>query len=430
MAVTNYNYVNVEVVNAKLPDIWSKLGPGTYGKLGDFSKKAIVITKTPNSADFRLPFVSLPGGIHGTMDLAGGAYPSGTGPTLQQMVQTSFVQVQAFGINEADLIYTQNGSVSKHNMKTKTIQDALDQFREYMNIGLLSDPFGGAGRGLVAKATGYSGGTVTCANAVGTTLVRPGMRLEVYAADLNTHRTSGLAASAMPYVDWVSADLTQFKITNLGSVSPTSTDYFGIYGTGATPAWVKGLHYFVNSNTSGTKLGINIANFPALVSTYHNASSSSLSIAMGLSVIANSLSRRGDAAMKWQGIIHPIQAAKYAVSVVSTNPYDRKSSTELPDLAPKALGKSIDLFGLKHWLEPRMAKDTIPYLDFAQFGKVVTEKPGFVKQWDTGAYWKQDINSGGERLASYTTHLRVGENYFHEDPGNTGVIYGLDYTLS
>ena len=419
-------YINatVEKVRETLETCYEVAGKNTfYGMMQKVP--AHTITKTTNATDFRIPLEMTEPGVYGAANFDGGALLSGSKGNIKQMYQTFFPVQLAFTLSLQDILTTDSREKAVVNAFTNMMKRAPKTFMKYANAGLHSL---GSAQGFVALGTavtsvGAGTETVTCATANGANLITPGMRLEIYSNDLNTHRTSAIPNS-LPYVTSVNKTAGTFVIAGLGAITPAATDYYAFAGTGTTPAWSNGLGYFHNIATSGNLLGLAKGTYAELNINPVNAASGLL-VPDHVSQATQMIEQRLGEVPKLTGLIHPAQMSQIANLNLSISTLMRGKSDSAIDVAVK-MGDSVPLGGVEFYKDIAQDKTRLEICNMSKWLRVELAKKDFFKIPTTDQYIRLVNEATTARPTFAVEFTMIGsENYANVLPAGEAVVYGL-----
>ena len=417
--VTNILRANMENVSRVLPELYEKENNTMYGKISKASKD-FKIAKTVNSSDFRQPIRVKPAGTFGTFTPGGGSMGVGGGSDIQQFVQTYFPLKMAFGLN-LDVNWNSDGNPqSLVNEFAKTMKDAIPSFQNYADKSFHNIT---GNQGLIALGTAFDTATFTFDTEFGANLLQVGMDVEIFANDLLTHRTSAVTPDDLPRVASINYDAGTAVLENLGSITPSATDYLAFPGVGGTPAWLNGLEYFMSNATSGTLLGLNRATYPQInPSTFSVAGTI---VPQAGYVLKQRIRQKRGSVPKLEGYAHMSQAAAVANLTVAVTHFDRaKGDKKILDIMPD-IEQGFEYCGVSHSIDMHASKKTIYWMDKAKWQRVYAKELGFLEEPMSGRKVFMKRATSGQLSHAIEFFLTLAENFAMEDPGTSGKLYNL-----
>jgi len=416
---------SIEKISKTLPVLYEVEGKNTlYGLMQKTPAEKIV--NTTNGADFRKPLKLSRAGVFGAANLDGGAILTGSKTNIKQMVQTFFPVQLSMALTMKDVYNTQKAELSIVNALNDAMKDAPRNLVYYADASLHAL---GSAQGLVALGTAVTSAgagteTVTCDTAMAANLVTEGMRLEIYANNLGTHRTSAVPDN-LPYVSGVDKTAGTFIITNLGAITPQATDYYAFPGAGTTPAWSNGLGYFHNIATSGNMLGLAKGTYPQLNINAINASSG-LFVPDHVWQAKQRIRQRIGSVPKLTGLLHDAQAYQVAALNLSiSNLMVTGGAKGVVDVAP-TVDETVPLAGISFLLDIHQDKTRVELLNMKSWERVELIPKDFFKLPGQESYIrvKREATTAAATFAIEFTMLG-SENYVCDNPAGEAVIYGL-----
>lgn len=412
---------NMETIRKDLPQLYEMTADNTlYAKLKKGSD-SIQITKTVNGQDFKIPVETQPPGYLATASLDGGALPAGSATVTQQMYQTYFPMFFPVSVG-AGAIWTTEADKSTVNQWKNNLKKATAAFKRQADASFFNISSGN--QGIMAQATGYSSGTFTLDTEYSANLCQVGQRVEIFDSTLATNRTSAVPTN-LPYIDRVDRNAGTVHVTNLGAISPGTTDYLlfaGAAGTGTSPVWVNGLNYFHNTTTSGSLLGLSRTSYPELLPNTVDASGS-LVPTHGLLLNTKIRVRKGATPGKLLGVLHPAQAAQIYTTGIAISEWQRGNSDKMIDIMPSDINDDmIRWCGVTHLKSAHQSKKRVDWLDLDQWGRVYLKEMDFMVGPD-GRKFFEDRSSSGAVSLGWSYWLMVIENFYCAQPSSGGMVY-------
>jgi len=429
-AIADVYEANLQVVRKELRELYEN-GGTTYNLLKK-QTDATKISKTEDGKDFRIPLEIQPTGNFAGFNLANGALGQGQGFKMKQQYQGYYPVRLAVSMDQDSILATQTSEQSRVNVLKRNTAKAMPNMLRYCNTSFLNQ---GGAQGLVAKATGYSGGTFTFDTEFGANHLQVGQPVEIFDSTLATWKTYGLAVGdTMPYIDNINKQAGTAHITNLGSVSPAATDYLAFPGVTSgsstsvftAPAWMNTLRYFHSTAVSGNLLGLSLANYAEIRPNWYDAQSGYLVPEMGDILKSRIRQRRGSLPTDLTGIVHDAQVGQMKKLNMAIMKQDRTpgAAQGLVDLMPSTADE-VTLWGIKHKIDVHQSKSKIDWLALKNWGRVYAQELDWWKNPGNGTYFFEGRNSSGGVTASWSMFLYVVENFYNVDLGWEGFITGL-----
>lgn len=415
----------METLRPILPELYEAETKNTaYGLITKGAEKH-KITKTTNGTDFRIPLkVSAPG-VYGALNLAGGSFLTGTSASIKQMYQSYFPTQLAFKLDLQNIYTTEDNKLAIVNAFKDTMKDAPKRLAWNNDASLHN--IGSGYQGLIALGTAVTSAgtgteTMTFDTEFAANMLYPGQRVEIFANDLGTHRTSAVP-NALPYISSVDKSAGTAVIAGLGSITPSATDYLAFPGVGTTPAWMNGLYYFHNTATTGNLLGLARGTYQELIANMVNAAGA-LVPAHGLQLYQKIRQRTGVAPSKLKGLIHPAQVAQLYSLGLSISEWQRGKSDEMIDVVPK-IGDYITYCGVSHLVDIHQSKKRIDWMNVENWGRVYLKEADFYKTPGDGKMIFESRDSDGRVAAAVEFWMMTSENFYNSLPAADGFIYDL-----
>lgn len=420
-----YLAARMETVRPLVPYMYEADATNTlYGQFTDQIPEHKIV-KTPNSTDFRIPVQVEPVGQFGALNLAGGAVASGTPGSLQQMYQTYFATQYSASINMEEILNSADQAKSVVNAFDRAMKDLPGNLVQRCDASLHS--LGAGNTGLIALGSSYLAGVFTLDTEYGANLLVPGQRVEIFANNLGTHRTTGLSMDNLPYLSVVNKKTGKCTVTNLGAITPSNDDYLAFPGVGASPSWINGIRYFHSTATSGTRLGLDIATYPELQSNWVAASGAYLSPVHGYQLRVG-IKQRGRLADKYIGSIHPCQAAQLGIQGTAIASFLRgpNTSNDMYDLVLK-MGKFVDFGEVQNFVDVHQSRKRVDWFALENWFRVYLNgvKADFITFPGTGQTTFVKYDTSGNRTMAIEFGLWNSENFGCADPGADGFISDL-----
>lgn len=375
-----------------------------------------------SARDMRLPLKIKPGGKSGAFDPDGGdmgrgggaTYTHGTVPVVHMKIAIEWTKKAQWG--------TDDRRKAVVNAFKESMADAMPQFQRDIDTWSM-----GAGDGVIMTADVYSVGTGTgggdrltangATNGFGASLPRDGINVNIYNAALTVNRTAG-SEREVNFWDVENKIIDVFPSVATG----IATDKVVVSGlTGTPPTWLYGVQYHHNAASTGTWLNINRATTPQIRSN-QVAAGGALALPfprLALNKIGNRLGT--DKMGKVQAWMHPAQKAAFEelgqlVMVINKTAKD--------DALNPYFGDSMQMAGAPVRTSYHWDKTRIDFVDLSVWGRAEMYPIGFYTTSDGRKFFEIRGQSGGVAAAEIV-YLRVGFNYFVDNPAATAYISGL-----
>lgn len=417
---------NLEVMRKDLPTLYEMAEKNTAVAMISKASEKFQISKTPNGADFRIPVEVQPPSDFGTFSVDGGSLGTGNSTVTQQMSQTAFPLRMAVDLGLGAILSTDTKGTATVNQLENNLKKAMKSFKQREDASFFNMTSGN--QGLMALATGYSGGVFTLDTEFAASLCQVGQTVEIFSNDLATHRTSAVASN-LPVITKVAHDRTTVTVGNLGAITPGTTDYLAFPGVTATPAWLNGLYYFHSTTTSGTILGLSRATYPELIPTFHDASGALTPATFAL-LNTKVFNRTGDIPPSMKGIINPAQALQIYSVGMAISEWMRGKSDEMIDVVPKMNDRYITVGGVVHLKSNKQSKKRVDWVNLDNWGRVYIKELDFHTDPDGKIRFFEGRDSSGNVTANWKFFLLQWSNFFNANPGQEAFIYNATIPTS
>lgn len=374
------------------------------------------IVQTPNSADFRAPFIYQLPGEAGIFSAAGGSLGNGSGYKASQFVQTTKAFKLGVGLNQ-DVINSTTGTKARRSAVKENTKQAMRNYRRMEDI--MWHNITGT-QGLIALATGYNTNVYTCDEEFGANLAQVGQPLEAFSFDLQTHRTTGSTPDSLPLVTAISKENRTITLDGADG-SPAATDYLAFQGVGATPASHHGLYAFNNVATTGTLLGVNRATIPEINSNYVDGSSG-LTIELGYQITSKIRQRRGSKPTL-TGFAAPAQLLAIYQLGISISNWQRGQNDKMIDVMPQD-ADSLPFCGTDVFRDIHSSKKRIDWTSLKDWARVFSQEVGYYRDLNGNMFF-EGRNGSGVVIATHLFYIWSKFNYVNIDPGMGGFVYDL-----
>lgn len=374
------------------------------------------IVQTPNSADFRAPFIWQPPGMAGIFSSAGGSLGTGSGYKVDQFVQTTKEFKIGVALNQ-DVIDSTTGSKALRNAVKENMKQAMRNYRRMEDV--MWHNLTGT-QGLIALASAYGTNVYTCDTEFGANLPQVGQPVEQFSNDLQTHRTTGTTPDDLPIVTAINKETRTVTLDGADG-SPAADDYLAFQGVGATPASHHGIYAFNNVATTGTLLGVNRATIPEINSNYVDGSSG-LTIELGYQILTKIRQRRGNAP-KLTGFAAPAQLlAIYQLGITISN-WNRSAGDKMIDVMPQD-AESLPFCGTNIFRDIHASKKRIDWTSLKDWARVYSKDVGYYRDLNGNMFF-EGRNASGTVIATHTFYIWSKFNYVNIDPGVGGFAFDL-----
>jgi len=370
--------------------------------------------------DMRIPLEISPGGKFRYVDINGGDFGRGDGPTFDKAVIGTVEPLRAV----------------EWTTKTQWASDdprkaVVNAFRHLLAVNMAewrrnidSQAMGGGDAVLgtistVADDTPAGFDTYTLdSDGFGAHLVRKGNDISVYSADLLTKRVGG-------EVEIVFVDIPnkQIRIPAATIVGHIATDKIVAAGLTATPpVGLKGVLYHHNGQSTGNWLGFDRATVPEIRSNRVNAATASLSLELPRLAINRigdriGMEYRGKKCQAW---MHPAQQSAYESLGFNLIQITKQSKEEALDLY---FNDNMRMAGAPVKTSYSWNRKRIDFVDLDQWGRAEMKKPGFYEV-DGRKIWELRGATGGI-AAAMIFYMIASFNLFVKNPAATAYIDNL-----
>lgn len=366
--------------------------------------------------DFRAPFLTQHGMRYGTFDLDGGARGRGTSMKGDKQISTYFSTRGNFEITDLKAAVTAKKEVAIKSAFADALENGMDEYSIQEDYS-----FHGDGTAVAATATAQatvSGVTVYTLEAnMGIQRLRRGAFPVIYDSAFVGVKTNQLYVAAIDYPN---------KKAIMSGLVPgaAATDvlcYDGVSGTGAAPAWKKGLYYSHQSATSGTVYQVNLATEPEARTNFVNVNGP-LNHLFGNLLLDNMDQRRPGSSANVVGLSSWSQRAQIMNNEIQVSRWDRGANDKMLDLLPVRL-PSFEFCGVKVMIDPIQDRTRIDFVNPKKWGKAQL-KP---LDWYTNRAGQRFFTlfaGDGSPAATTWFGLELHEDFVNFDPGSEGMLYG------
>jgi len=386
---------------------------------------------------YRFPLLQYPGGVYGKYSADAGTMLNGSGPLITKMTAAFLYSEYAFELGQQAIDLTDDNEKSVYNTKADTIGKAMDQLEAYDDIGFHDD---GTGK-LTEAASAGGAASLTFAGATdyqGVSRLRQGQLCAVYNSSGTAYMTANHTITAI--------NRKSKAVTFSASFSETGAagDYLVFPGITTTPPvsfqstypatitaddWRHGLRYFNDYTASRYVLGLLKSTVPELLPASVNASGDDISFEHGQTMLDELQDRRDEDAIRglW-GLAHMTQRAKilalsrHITSKFITDSQVGKSVDQQP--TNNSYSSTFDFCGIECTPDKRQMTNRMDFIVPEKWGRAIVKETGFMKN-PGGGFIFQGRASTGALKASILFKITQGFDWFNQDPGCGGVIYGL-----
>lgn len=369
--------------------------------------------------DYRIPVKLQNAGRYGTMNKDGGAYGRGNAMAGDKMISTFFTTRMNAELTQLAKDATANKPIAIVSAFNDAVKGMMEHYHLQEDFSFHTD-----GTAVMATPSAYttSGGNsiYTMEGNLKASWVRRGQLPVIYATAYGSIRTSSL------YVK--SIDFKTGKVTMNGTVpGGAATDIFcfeGVTGTGAAPAWKKGLGYFINSSTSSTILGLSQATEPEVQSNFINVAGT-ISWQAGMALLDMIDDRRPQTSSKLVGLCNRAQRAQIMIQEMQISRWDRKPGKENPiDLLPNIGMESFPFCGRDVMIDPQLDRSKLIFWDPKSWGKARLTDLHWVETSDGKRFYPLYSADGSPSAAEWFA-MTLDEDWYCFDIATTGLLYGL-----
>ena len=373
-----------------------------------------------SSRDMRIPLEISPGGKFRYINIEGGDFGRGDGPTFDKAVIGTVEPARAV----------------EWTTKTQWASDdprkaVVNAFRHLLAVNMAewrrnvdSQAMGGGDAVIgtlsaVVDDTPVGFDTYTLdSDGFGARLLRKGNDVSVYSADLLTKRVGGEAE--VVFVDYPNKQVRIPAATITGAIA---TDKLVAAGLTATPpVGLKGVLYHHNGQSTGNWLGFDLSTVPEVRSNRVNAAGASLSLELprlALNRIGDrvGIENRGKRCQAW---MHPAQQSAYESLGFGLIQIAKQAKDEALDLY---FNDNMRMAGAPVKVSYSWNRKRIDFVDLDQWGRAEMKKPGF-HTVDGRHIWELRGASGGIAGAQIF-YMVASFNLFVKNPAATAYIDGL-----
>lgn len=408
---TNVIATEMEKVRTKVPLLYD-YDDGFYTSIEKKNVEAI------SERDMRIPLAIKPGGFFGFFNPDGGDLGVGDGPTWDKAVINTVNMKIGIQWTAKSEWGTDDSRKAVINTFKELMAKAMPEFRRQSDNQCHTN-----GTGVVATITtpSTSGGvdTYVCeSDGYGVRLVRPGQRVNIYSADLQTQRT--INPVTITYYD-INANTIKVTPAVAGVIA---TDVIVPEGlTGASPVGLFGIPYNNSSSSSGTWLGFTRSATPEIRSNSVDANGSALALPYPRLAINKVGNRVGiDKRTKFVANLHPCQTQAYEnlgqlVSVIQKTASDENLNMYFNNSNMRMAGATIKE-------DYSWDKKRIDFLKLESWGRAELHPAGFYTAPDGRKFFEMRGPSGGV-ATSNIFYIVASWNLFTDNPAAQSYIYNL-----
>lgn len=410
---SDYLYEASEVVRQKLPEFYAK----KWNRATDLVKKGEV--EQVGERDYRIPFKLQAGGRVGTYDNNMGDMGRGTAAKGDVFVASYFSLRLNFELSKLATKATKNKKLAIKNAFKDAMADAMPEFMLYLDKFFHSD-----GTAVIAVATGHAldGGksVYTLATDFGTQRLRRGQYVTVY-----DNALANALSSATLYIEKIDYKARKIKLS--GAVAGAGNDdkvcFEGV--SGASPAGLKGLYYYVSAATSGTTLGVNRANVPEIISSSADATAG-LTVEHGIYLHDQMLERFGELMDGVVGLSGTSARATVWSNVMALQQFDISGGNSIKDRLPEGLkAKSFPFAGVPHIVDIHQDKTRLDWIIPSTWGRAELAPVDFFELDGSGQRFFHIAGTSGGPAAGVWFGLTADVDFYCTHPGAQGVISGI-----
>lgn len=411
---SNVLTASVERVSKELPT-WFSVVSTVANKI---HRKATV--EPVGERDFRVVYMSSPGGRPGTFDPNLGDMGRGSYQDTGVMTSTYFPLRFAC---EMPMIVERGtrGGRAVLNAFRDSLKRAAENFPAFIDRAFMY----GDGTATLAQATAHttSGGNsvYTMDTSKGVMGLRTGEYYILYQNDLSAARDSGASRKCIA-INYDTREVTfSGTVTSAGA---TDKVCFEGGGGGANPTGLKGLRYNHDTATSGTTHGVNRATVPEIQPCVRQASSVP-TVQMGLHIAHKVMKRRGiesglPASAQW--VVPPEQQANLRQNVLDIANFDMSNGKIDADLGKKAT-MNFDFAGVPAMVSIHQRSDIMDLMIFDNWAIAEVDAIRFHEDPMNGQRFFPLYGASGGTAAGFIWYLVQLRDYIGFNPGEGGVIY-------
>ncbi len=420
-----------------------------YSSLDDSILSMISVSKVADISrwGYRVPFMKWRGGVLAKVSLDGGTLSSGTGPKTAYFTAGYIPSTLAFALTDEQIRTTQNNKQSVHDVLSDLMANVMEILSAHDNIHFLGDGTGFLTNASSAKPAAnkltfagttdnlhlnriFKGMAVDIWDSAGTTLRAGGP----YTIDTIDYENGIVTFTSSP-TGLTSGDrLAVANVDDFGPAAPTtkSSTWPGeglTSGPGLTgDSWRHGVEYVNSATTSEYYLGKLKSSYPELMPTTVNGGGFSLSWEM-LELAANKLEQARDKTIikGLIGMMHNCQRDTIKESQVRVANWDVGANAgKYVDLPPQLnSGQIFNLNGVPGFSSKLCDKSRVDYVNPANWGRVESGPPDYVRGPDGGTQFKQVLTSGGAYTLAWQFWVLSVFDWVCHDPGASMYISNL-----
>lgn len=406
---------NAEVISLQLERVRPKLQElfETSDALFSRIKRASDVIKV-SARDLRIPVVLTHGGDYRSFSLDGGDMGRGSGPVATHFVTTYFPTVLAIELTNLQLHATASSEQAVAKAFALATANAIKSMQFYEDVSLHT-----AGQGVIGTATAQTTGggftTYTMDQEFGVQLLRRGMPVHVFSNNLATQRTSSGAVRV------VSVNYATNQVT-LPTISGAANDDKILFdGVGATPVWKKGLPFFLSTATTGTLLGVDRSTYPEIISNWVSASGA-LNGLHGMLLLDQIEQRRKELGKNLLAVFHMRQRAAWYAQGIAISEWQRGNNDSPLDIVPKRQAE-FSFAGIPAIADPHQSRTRIDVIDLDRWGSAVLKELDWYQVGNQRLFELR--GSSGGVASGILMYLEYHADWFTDDPGSQGFIFGL-----
>jgi len=376
--------------------------------------------------DMRVPLKIRPGGRSGGFDSNGGDLGRGSGPTWDKAVIGTIDMRHAVEWTTQAQWATDDARKAVVNTFRDLLATGMAEFRRNIDSWTMTD---GTGVMATVSAVATSGGkdTITCnaaGDGFGVRLLRDDHTFSIYDSTLATRRTFTGTPSTVPAgeapIDLYDLQNKQvrFNGTAAGLVAGDKVVVSG--PTSTPPVWLYGLPYHHNAASTGTWLGLNRADIPAIRSNQTVAGG-----AFALPLARLALNKIGDRLgknkmQKTIAFMHPCQKQAYEQVGQLASIIQKQAKDEALGMY---FGDSMQMAGAPVEIGYSADKTRIDFVVTSVWGRAEMHAADFYEL--EGRRLFELRGQSGAVAAAQIFYLTASFNFFVDNPAATSYISGL-----
>lgn len=367
-----------------------------------------------SARDMRIPLELSPGGSFGYVDIDGGDLGIATGPKFDKAVISTMHLRHGIQWTKKAEWATDDSRKAVLNTVKHLLAKAMPQFRRDVDAICM-----GNGTGVLATISGVGSAPTydVATDGFGAKLLRVGMAVNVYEADLDNLRHSTGSENIITAVDVPNKQVTLTTTVTGGA----ATDVMISSGlSGADPVALYGVAYHHNNASTGTWLGFNRANYPQVRANRVTASAA-LSLPMPRLAINKIGDRLGfDQMPKVVAWMHPCQKQAYEEIGQLVSIIQKQASSEGLDLY---FGDNMQMAGAPVKTSYLWDKTRIDFIYGNTWGRAVMKEADFYEV--DGRKTFEIRGASGGIATSQIFYIVASFNLFVDNPAACSYISDL-----